>query len=92
MLPGEHRAAALQLEDEVTEIPAPASHHPDTLTPTGSTTPPDATRHLAGKDRVYARAENRGLSLTTIPQFDLTAWVKDLQRAHGAPGVPGLRG
>jgi site-specific recombinase XerD len=45
--------------------------------------------------RAYARAcsgffgwcENRGLSLTAIRPFDVAAWVNELQKKHGAPGV-----
>ena len=45
--------------------------------------------------RAYARAcgrfftwcEQRGLTLTAIRQFDVAAWVNELQEDHGAPGV-----
>src|SRR5260370_41014159 len=37
--------------------------------------------------RFFAWCEGRGLTLTTIPSFDVAAWVHELQQAHSAPGV-----
>jgi site-specific recombinase XerD len=45
--------------------------------------------------RAYARAcsqffawcEERGLTLTIIRPFDVSAWVEQLQQTHSAPGV-----
>jgi site-specific recombinase XerD len=37
--------------------------------------------------RFFAWCEDRGLTLTTIRPFDVAAWVEQLQKKHGAPGV-----
>jgi site-specific recombinase XerD len=37
-------------------------------------------------NRFFARSEQRGLTLTAIRLFDITAWVKDLD-THAAPSV-----
>src|SRR5271166_3833458 len=49
----------------------------------------DHTRRAYARacSRFFAWCENRGLSLTAIRPFDVAAWVKDLQRTYGAPGV-----
>jgi site-specific recombinase XerD len=37
--------------------------------------------------RFFAWCELRGLSLVAIRPFDVAAWVSELQKEHGAPGV-----
>jgi Phage integrase, N-terminal SAM-like domain len=49
----------------------------------------DHTRRAYARacSRFFAWCEHRGLMLAAIRPFDVAAWVKELQRDHGAPGV-----